>query len=75
MRICLLASVLLLGSAAAMFGQVPHMTAVEPNAGAVGSVLRIKGNFLDKTRVDEVYLTDQTLDMKVKVLSQSQEVI
>jgi hypothetical protein len=31
--------------------------------------------FLDKTKVDEVYLTDHTFDMKVKVLGQTDEFI
>jgi hypothetical protein len=31
--------------------------------------------FLDKTKVDEVYLTDHTFDMKVKVLDQTDDSI
>jgi hypothetical protein len=38
-------------------------------------VLKIQGDFLGKTRVDEVYLTDHTFDMKVKVLAQTEDSI
>jgi len=55
--------------------QAPQMTDVTPGGGKVGSVLRIHGVYLDKTKVDEVYLTDHTLDMKVKVLAQSDDTI
>jgi len=64
--------VMLAGSLAA---QVPHMATVQPGNGGVGSVLRIHGVFLDKAKVDEVYLTDHTFDMKVKVLDQQADTI
>jgi len=47
------------------------MNKVLPDSGQIGSVLRIQGVFLGKTKVDEVYLTDHTFDMKVKVLAQT----
>jgi hypothetical protein len=75
MRLSLIPSLFLLGSTGALFAQAPHMTNVEPGAGKIGAVLRVKGVHLDKAIVDEVYLTDHTLDMKVKVLAQSPEVI
>ncbi len=46
-----------------------------PESGKIGSVLKIQGDFLGKTKVDEVYLTDHTFDMKVKVLAQTEDSI
>ena len=51
------------------------MNKVEPDSGKIGSVLRIQGVFLGKAKVDEVYLTDHTFDMKVKVLDQTEDSI
>ena len=51
------------------------LDAVRPDSGKVGSVLRIHGTDLSKVKIDSVYLSDQTLDMMVKVLSQSDDVI
>jgi hypothetical protein len=48
------------------------MTAVDPGAGKVGSVLVITGVHLDKKQVDEVYLSDHTLDLMVKILDQKE---
>jgi hypothetical protein len=48
---------------------------VQPDSGKIGSVLRVHGFFLGKARVDEVYLTDHTFDMKVKVLDQTEDYI
>ncbi len=55
--------------------QAQQLDAVRPDSGKVGSVLRIRGADLDKTKVDSVYLSDQTLDMMVKVLKQSEDFI
>jgi hypothetical protein len=62
-------------SAQTLLAQTPFMNKVQPASGKIGSVLRIKGDFLGKTRVDEVYLTDHTFDMKVKVLDQTENYI
>jgi hypothetical protein len=75
MRLVLSLSLLCIGLAASLSAQVPAMKKVEPESGKIGSVLQVHGVFLDKTRVDEVYLTDHTFDMKVKVLGQSDDVI
>ena len=64
-------SLLCLAGAATLSAQVPMMSKVSPQSGKTGSVMKIQGVFLGKTKVDEVYLSDQTLDMKVKVLEQS----
>jgi len=75
MRLTFVSSLLFIGLTGSLFAQAPQMTEVKPNSGKIGSVLRIHGIYLDKTKVDEVYLTDNTLDMKVKVLAQSNDVI
>jgi hypothetical protein len=76
MRLCPLLSVLCLGLTAPLFAQVPkdqvpEMKNVEPKNGKIGSVLRATGLHLGKTKVEEVYLTDHTFDMMVKVLDQT----
>jgi hypothetical protein len=75
MRLTLVLSLLCLAGAAALSAQVPVMSKVLPDSGKIGSVLKIQGTFLGKTRVDEVYLTDHTFDMKVKVLEQTEDSI
>jgi hypothetical protein len=75
MRITLVLSLLCLAAAVSLPAQVPFMNKVQPDNGKIGSVLKIQGNFLGKTRVDEVYLTDHTFDMKVKVLDQTDNYI
>jgi hypothetical protein len=47
------------------------MHKVQPEIGRIGSVLRVDGVSLGRTKVDEVYLSDQTFDLKVKVLNQT----
>ncbi len=71
MRITLAFSLLCLAGAASLPAQVPVMHTVQPDSGKIGSVLKVQGVFLGKTNVDEVYLTDHTFDMKVKVLAQT----
>jgi hypothetical protein len=75
MRLTLVLSLLSLAGAASLSAQVPIMNKVEPDSGNIGSVLRINGVFLGKDQVDEVYLTDHTFDMKVKVLDQTDDSI
>ena len=75
MRITLVLSLLCLAGAASLPAQVPVMHDVQPDSGKIGSVLRVHGFFLGKARVDEVYLTDHTFDMKVKVLDQTEDYI
>jgi hypothetical protein len=75
MRLVLSLSLLCIGAAASLSAQVPHMHTVQPDSGNIGSVLRIHGVFLDKAKVDEVYLTDHTFDMKVKILDQTDDSI
>ena len=81
MRLVLSLSLLCIGAAASLPAEdpgqpkVPLMRKVQPDSGKIGSVLRVNGVFLDKTKVDEVYLTDHTFDMKVKVLGQTDDYI
>ncbi len=56
-------------------GPVPQMTTVSPNSAKIGSVLKIKGVHLNAASVEEVYLSDQTFDLKVKVLTQTDDSI
>jgi len=49
----------------------PQTESVEPRIGKPGTIIKIKGKSLDKSHVDEVYLTDHRFDMKVKILDQS----
>jgi hypothetical protein len=75
MRLSLLLIALCAGFASSAAAQVPQMLQVQPGKGTIGSVLRVSGTSLDKAKVDEVYLTDHTFDMKVKVLEQSGDII
>jgi len=75
MRLVLSLSLLCIGAAASLLAQVPVMNKVQPDSGKIGSVLRVAGVFLGKAKVDEVYLTDHTFDMKVKVLDQTDDSI
>ena len=75
MRLVLAFSLLSLPLALPAHAQVPQMNTVQPDSGKIGSVLRIHGVYLGKEKVDEVYLTDHTFDMKVKVLDQSEDSI
>jgi hypothetical protein len=68
-------SMLCLAGAATLSAQVPMMTKVSPSNGKTGSVMKIQGVYLGKTKVDEVYLSDHTFDMKVKVLDQTEDSI
>ncbi len=75
MRLTLILSLLSFGLAGSLLAQAPQMTRVQPDNGKIGSVLRIHGIYLGKAKVDEVYLTDHTFDMKVKVLDQTDDSI
>jgi hypothetical protein len=75
MRLWIVASLLLTGLAACLPAQVPQMNSVAPDSGKVGTVLRAHGVFLGRDKVEGIYLSDHTLDMMVKVLNQSDDVI
>jgi hypothetical protein len=67
------ALLLVLGLAASLPAQL--LQEVQPSSGKVGSVLRLHGADLNKAKVDSVYLSDQTLDLMVKVLNQTDNFI
>ena len=48
----------------------PQMMSVSAKTVKPGDVLSIEGVGLDSKKIDEVYLTDQKFDMRVKVLEQ-----
>ena len=75
MRLMLLTALFSFGLAGSLSAQAPQMNNVQPDGGKIGSILRVHGIFLGKAKVDEVYLTDHTFDMKVKVLDQQEDVI
>jgi hypothetical protein len=75
MRLKFAVSLISLGLAGSLWAQAPQMTRVQPDNGAIGAVLRVQGVYLGKAKVDEVYLTDHTMDMKVKVLAQTDDSI
>ena len=75
MRFVFALSLLSLPVALPARAQVPQMNTVQPESGKIGSVLRIHGVYLGKEKVDEVYLTDHSFDMKVKVLDQTEDSI
>ena len=75
MRLVLSLSLLCVGAAASLSAQVPLMNKVEPDSGKIGSVVRAHGVFLGKAKVDELFLTDQTDDIKVQVLGQTEDYI
>jgi hypothetical protein len=49
----------------------PQAVQAEPKVARPGSVITISGVALGKPSVEEVFLTDQRFDMKVKVLEQT----
>ncbi len=69
------AMIVTLGAAAA--AEVPNsrLQSVEPGSGKTGDVVGAAGEAIDKSRVEELYLTDGTTDWKVEVLEQSESSI
>jgi hypothetical protein len=49
----------------------PVMRTVDPEAVKAGAVAAVSGEFLDKSRVAEVYLTDGKVDIKVEIIEQA----
>ena len=78
MRSFIVPFIIALIAAVGAFGQGPQSpkmssqaTRLEPRVARAGTVLTITGVALGKAKVEEVYLTDHTFDMKVKVLEQT----
>src|SRR5947207_2079927 len=49
----------------------PVMRTVNPETVKAGEVATVSGEYLDKTRVSEVYLTDGNVDVKVEIVEQA----
>jgi hypothetical protein len=49
----------------------PVMRTVDPDTVKAGQVATVSGEYLDKSRVAEVYLTDGKVDVKVEILEQT----
>jgi len=49
----------------------PVMRTVNPETVKAGEVATVSGEYLDKTRVAEVYLTDGNVDVKVEIIEQA----
>jgi hypothetical protein len=50
----------------------PLMRSVTPDTAKVGDVITVSGEYLDKARVAEVYLTDGKSEVKTAIVSQSE---
>ena len=53
----------------------PYMKAVEPETAKAGDVVKVIGDYLDKERVAEVYLTKGNTDLKVDIVEQAPDYI
>jgi hypothetical protein len=49
----------------------PVMRTVNPETVKAGAVATVSGEYLDKSRVSEVYLTDGNVDVKVEIIEQA----
>src|SRR5258708_3629793 len=75
MRRWIVGSLLFFWLTAHLPAQVPQMDSVSPDSGKIGATVRAHGTSLGRDKVEGVYLSDHTLDMMVKVLVQSDNVI
>ena len=54
------------------FQGTPLMRSVSPDTAKVGEIITVTGEYLDKTRVKEIYLTDGKVEFKADVVEQNQ---
>ncbi len=73
--ILLAAMFVTVGMAAAVDAQNCRISSVEPGSGKTGDTVGAAGEAIDKARVDELYLTDGTNDVKVQILEQTDSAI
>lgn len=59
----------------ALGAQNCRITAVDPGSGKIGDVVGAAGESVDKAKVEELYLTDGTNDIKVQIIEQSDSMI
>jgi hypothetical protein len=73
MNIRMIARTALMASALCglLAAEAPQATTLSPSTASPGSELNVKGLFLGKDKVQEVYLTDHKFDLRVKVLEQT----
>lgn len=57
--------------APALGAQNSRINSVDPLTGRVGDTIGAAGEGIDSAKVDELYLTDGTNDIKVKIVSQT----
>jgi hypothetical protein len=50
----------------------PLMRSVTPDSAKVGEIITATGEYLDKARVKEIYLTDGKTEFKTEIVEQSQ---
>jgi hypothetical protein len=50
----------------------PLMRSVSPDTAKAGDILTASGEYLDKARVKEIYLTDGKIEFKTEIVEQSQ---
>ena len=70
-RILLLAVAALLAGRRTLSGQGARINTVEPLSAKAGDVATATGEGIDKTKIDALYLTDDTHDFQVEVVEQS----
>ena len=64
-----------LALAPALGAQNCRITAVDPESGKIGDTVGAAGEAVDKTKVDELYLTDGKNDFKVQIVDQTDSMI
>src|SRR6266496_2549630 len=61
--------------APALGAQNCRISSVDPGSGKVGDTVGATGESIDSTKVDELYLTDGTLDFKMQIVEQTEAMI
>jgi hypothetical protein len=49
---------------------VPLLNSVEPESGKAGDIITARGDYLDKSRLADLYLTNGKVDVKTEIVSQ-----
>jgi len=75
MRLKFAVSLISFGLAGSLWAQAPQMTRVQPDNGAIGACSAGAGVYLGKPKWTRFISPDHTMDMKVKVLAQTDDAI
>ena len=67
--------IVMLAVAPALGAQNCRITGVDPDSGKIGDTVGAAGEAMDKSKVDELYLTDGTNDFKVQIVEQTESMI